>query len=961
MSSSDNESDDNEYDESTEMQHPSKRKKVQHQHSQFTQTHSQQKCDIGTQTDNCILDCSDSANIDFEPLNAHALYNVAYALGKSQHKAIKNDCMKASSEKDILSLLNLDVKVYIQDRSPVLTGFLLGMSNRSNNLQDSTHTCSSSDLKYLYSLCKTVESILNLSSGQYIMPLHFKESILIFSITGSRLALSIMSAAHGSYMSVKRFLGCLGEETSENNLPGDLVYTFDNNQVLHRNWNVNLEKKFQCHIVTMVVQFVIKEDGNVQWSEDTKPGMWILKHNDETKKVRLIDQEKSVKKIHYDQQLYPLLVQMITEVAGDQKEKTYNEANKESDFRDEIDELVTKETHTQNFKQCYKCGELEIPKTKIKCPKCKENLKKAMLESQGLTEFATWDEKKCSSKQHSTESKQYKVSFRETNQDVYRLELENTEPPQQACTINKSKVMKPIFVNPCSYDACVIVLRNIGRKGRVKRYGGDREFLIVCCDGSPYVLCCRIILSMYICNECNESVTGAVESTSHIQQHSDNNEECEMSQEFDWVLLVPGPGHLEMNMVRSFVELCWDIFWKPLVQLLNFKSENALRSAKKVSDHHKGWQLCIVAREAIVKELLVPWVRIQLNSESPDLSPDCYMKFLMSGNVQNQTYTMIAELVFELLDSIFLYRKGIRGANSDQSFAARAKIAKIWSGRSHPSYRELEMTDSIHLSRMPPEVKHLVLESWSLNTSGKLDTNEGADFKLEEVNKQVQAWLPKVPSGNDWNTVCANYDTLSKLRSTTMSQMGISDYKSLSVHKRKGMTNEIQAFRVLLRGKEYLLHPVANRGLFSLDGDKLSDEMGEFCQLARDKRAKFFDAFLESEVQRTCSRKKVPFTERPVFVTCDEERNYESLTSKTIVQLKALIYQKLQQVIDPDVKITFENALQGKLQHESEPQKSSKMHLVKSDFIDLLTELKEYLDYQDQTEVLLGNADSDED
>ena len=44
--------------------------------------------------------------------------------------------------------------------------------------------------------------------------------------------------------------------------------------------------------------------------------------------------------------------------------------------------------------------------------------------------------------------------------------------------------------------------------------------------------------------------------------------------------LIPGPGHMEMKIVKSYVALIWDIFWKSLVQLLNFKSENALKAAK---------------------------------------------------------------------------------------------------------------------------------------------------------------------------------------------------------------------------------------------------------------------------------------------------------------------------------------------------------------------------------------------
>ena len=58
--------------------------------------------------------------------------------------------------------------------------------------------------------------------------------------------------------------------------------------------------------------------------------------------------------------------------------------------------------------------------------------------------------------------------------------------------------------------------------------------------------------------------------------------------EFDWVMLQPGMGHVEMNMVKGVIEFAWDVFWKEISICLNFRSEAALHCAKKVSDHHKG-------------------------------------------------------------------------------------------------------------------------------------------------------------------------------------------------------------------------------------------------------------------------------------------------------------------------------------------------------------------------------------
>ena len=168
----------------------------------------------------------------------------------------------------------------------------------------------------------------------------------------------------------------------------------------------------------------------------------------------------------------------------------------------------------------------------------------------------------------------------------------------------------------------------------------------------------------------------------------------QLSLEFDWVLLIPGPGHVEMNLLKSIVEFTWDIFWRQMVITLNFRSENAQKAAKRVSDHHKGWSLLRIARIALAKELVLPFVRLQLAEEHADLSVVNFMRFI-SRDVKDPNFLLIADIVFEFLDSICMYRCGVSTGNFEFMHVARAKAAKIWSARHHPSYREIELADSL--------------------------------------------------------------------------------------------------------------------------------------------------------------------------------------------------------------------------------------------------------------------------
>ena len=108
--------------------------------------------------------------------------------------------------------------------------------------------------------------------------------------------------------------------------------------------------------------------------------------------------------------------------------------------------------------------------------------------------------------------------------------------------------------------------------------------------------------------------------------------------------------------------------------------------------------------------------------------------------------------------------------------------------------QEQNLSHSLLIARMPPEMEGHATTVWSLNTPGKRGTNEAADFKLEEVNKQIQHWIPKVPSGSDWTVVCYNYNTLINLRETTFNQIGIKDPKNRSIHLCKDMRAEIDVF-----------------------------------------------------------------------------------------------------------------------------------------------------------------------
>ena len=102
-----------------------------------------------------------------------------------------------------------------------------------------------------------------------------------------------------------------------------------------------------------------------------------------------------------------------------------------------------------------------------------------------------------------------------------------------------------------------------------------------------------------------------------------------------------------------------------------------------------------IARDALARELVLPFVRNKLSQgENRDLSVCNYVRYI-SRIVIDPNYLLICDIVFEFLDATIMYREGIRNSDASYIHSGRAKVAKLWCSRHHPSYREIEMAGSL--------------------------------------------------------------------------------------------------------------------------------------------------------------------------------------------------------------------------------------------------------------------------
>ena len=885
-----------------------------------------------TQTVNTIIDVDDYA-LDLSILTSVQRQNLAFALGASERENIHQ--INQSSTQDYKSMsfwTNFDLTKYHDQQNNVVKSFLHGLRWAPSPVQT-------------YRTAKTVETIIDHCCVNTVQPLHFLESLVLYCMTRSKIGLKMLSAQtpHASYDTIKRWLGLLSTQIRIQRPIGDIVLVIDNNQVLKKKWAIRIENRCYSSVVTMVVAFEIDKEGHLEEQEDLSPSYWrnLDLTSEQITKLKYIDADSNAKHLHYEQLLFPYLSSRIAKVIGEQSQQG-------DKWIDLVDEKVEYDRKKENYKICGVC-EQENNKTNRKCNRCGESL------SQSQTKRSVErDEPRVLTKNVS--ETRLKATVEGGNLLKLSAEKQQRDRPEYAhikCDNSGDKpnvfVLTPTMVNPNSYDAIQQVLLDVGMQSEIHQYcpESDRQFVLVYCDGVPYNLIWRVCNSTMRCSDCDVLLHSKKDCDKHIHDN--------FNPEFDWVIVVPGGGHIEMNMLKALVDLLWPVFWKDMVMLFNFTSETALRSARSVSDHHKGWTILSICRNALVDELLVPFIRQELhdssanNSSTLNVSPKTYFKFLDSGTIKDPNYLFLVDATFELMDSIFMFRAGIRSGRSDLIWAGRAKFSKVWSGRHHPAYRELNAHDMMQRMLLPDQLGDFLDRTMSLNMSGAPYTGEGPDFRLEEVNKGVQSFLPLVPTNEDWQRVCANYTTLNSLRGQLLAYKGCNVASTIySAKPAQESPNEELAVRAMFRKNNYLNDPTCARDHVSVSGVPLNPSLATFCKQAAKNHAELVDQVL---IHHRTSGKDKPCAVRvsfnPVCITKEEQDEFSKLEKRTCAELEIIIDTMLLNIENDEFREPWVELWEGTI----------KRKVKKIEYLEFIQEIEDFLTFCNNS---LEIEDSDE-
>lgn len=790
-----------------------------------------------------------------ERLSPENLGFLAYMIGAKCQQSVKAAAASLRGQyKMIENLSKHDTTHCVNNANEVLVAFIKAVSG----------VTTLSDKKKLYHLARVIEGIYKLCDGMLITPLAFLTNLHCYVESGSRIIVDLIGTTSGGgcYDTIKNWLNDLGGKAIQLTNEWDLGHAFDNNQKVGKPWRVSVNNnKFKTSVITTHIWFPLGKS-SLQNNALFKPIQWVEDKSIIEQIRQGIDPIfKELDEIHY-QSLSYIIESNIKLVEIEQNIDDFN------NFSDKIDKAV----ESRSSITCTNCLQngitISYPKSKRKCDICQLALTKAnACESDDNTVKST-----CILRVEVTDDRR----FRKTPVDNSIRERYGQIASNHPAEIPEIKVGEPSFVDPNSFVTCAQILRKIGTEAGIERYGrGERQWIIICCDGLPFRLCHNIVKDTHICNVCDISFFREDEMMKqHIEEHH-QGEMSTFSKEFDWVMLKPAGGHFEMNSIKSFFELNWDTFLSKLCYSMGYKSEAAQYVAKTCKDHHKAWELLITFFFGALRELITVYVReMKMSSPNSNLSAAGFFEFTKS-KTNDPNFLYLFSQVTTYAFAIINFRMGMRRNNYKVALSAVHKLGGLFHGRNHPIYQLIEVYFISHLFTLHDELKPVYEKYFTISLSGDPSRAEDWDFVLENINKKTQRWMPKgVPTDKLWRNVCRNVDPLEDLKTMHYDMAGMK--KPASFYRNRDMKKEIEEWRVVIRQSEFL----SDDNLCGITGNALDPDLLKFTSISRVRRYfKIGSIFLNEEIVDDRLT-------HPIYITPEERVKYNDISNMTNAKIK---------------------------------------------------------------------------
>ena len=326
---------------------------------------------------------------------------------------------------------------------------------------------------------------------------------------------------------------------------------------------------------------------------------------------------------------------------------------------------------------------------------------------------------------------------------------------------------EPCMVNPNSFESLKNVLIHVSATNKLGKNENNRKWTLLICDGVPYTIASNLQDKYLFCNICKEEIKNMVgieelEKTKREHAALHQNKTCTFHNLFHNIILLPGPGHTELNMGCLSLKLLWVPFLNKIVKLLGFRTEKAQSIVKNGTDHHRTRQILSTCLFALSKELLVPYVQ---DCQKIRIKPmnQHYLNWVHS--ICGEQYMFLYHITFSYLLAFSLYTEATHKNNSMRMMPAQVKLAPLFYSFKHPKYQQYYLRDLCDRVQMPDSMKSYVERHESFSVSNFSNHGQGGDFIQEEANKTIKLFLlPGMPSSEIWKRVCRKAATLKELK-----------------------------------------------------------------------------------------------------------------------------------------------------------------------------------------------------
>ena len=424
--------------------------------------------------------------------------NFITIIAQKERKNLYNDIIDLMNDQERFQLDNIlgySISQWLALRNPVIVKFIESLTYNENENQHGEEK--------LFKCAVAINAIYGARHLKYVSSINLAASAIKYSIAKSKKIIDIDNhiLSSGSFFKFLKWQENLACELEP--IPKGLVFmAFDNEQKGLKNYLDRGNNTVIFHTVTSFVGFNFDPTETMQFDKDP----WLHKKLNPLQIEQLFDITPNMK-ILLDKQLHEFLSNILDEAIV--------EKNKEKNHIDELTSMHISKVSKQ--KRCNECGKNEIEKSRRKCPECN-----AKLPSLSETQQIIQETNNTTFVDNTNKSLIFKINQfenRTSEKDIKMLSITQKSFSQEGVTNPNMFIPDPIPINPNSITNVRKVLDHIQEISGIKR--GDRKWVVVVCDGVPY----------------------------HYAQ--------KMKDDYPGILLLPGPLHEEMNMLKAFVELNW--------------------------------------------------------------------------------------------------------------------------------------------------------------------------------------------------------------------------------------------------------------------------------------------------------------------------------------------------------------------------------------------------------------------